>query len=210
MISTTRTDKRYDYRLRDLVCSAGDISHATRLGVPRSTAQGWLASRPSEVVTVEVANIDLIALQGEVLVLKTRIDWLVAVLRLMVVPLKVTGISRDYARVSDGDLKALLLRAIERSRTVLPLRTVLRVLRISRSRYHSWKREEECGLEDLQSCQRSSPQELTSTVDSGMHKRLLAQTDICFPTHSSNHGGDRSNTSGCSYVHSILSIDSRS
>jgi putative transposase len=54
-----------------------------------------------------------------------------------------------------------LLRAIERSCSALPLRTVLRVLRVSPSRYHSWKREDECHLGDMSSCPRSSPQQLT-------------------------------------------------
>ncbi len=95
MLSTTRTRQRYDHRLRDLVRSAGDISLATRLGIPRSTAYGWLSTNQAEVVTVEVANMDLILLQREVLVLRKRIEWLVALLRLMVVLLKVTNISLD-------------------------------------------------------------------------------------------------------------------
>ena len=43
MYSTTRTRKKYDHRLRDLVRSTGDIAHATQLGIPRSTAHGRLA-----------------------------------------------------------------------------------------------------------------------------------------------------------------------
>ena len=40
-----RMEKRqrvYDHRLRELVRTTGDTGVATRLGVPRSTAQGWL------------------------------------------------------------------------------------------------------------------------------------------------------------------------
>lgn len=37
METKTRTVRRYDHRLRDLVRSTGDIKHATRLGVPGST-----------------------------------------------------------------------------------------------------------------------------------------------------------------------------
>ncbi len=161
MLSTTRTRQRYDHRLRDLVRSAGDISYATRLGIPRSTAYGWLSTNQAEVVTVEVANMDLIALQNEVLVLRRRVEWLAALLRLMVVLLKVIGASLNYTRIYDGSSKVSLLRAISRSRSVLPLRTVLLVLRLSPSRYHSWKREKECDLDDMPSCPRSSPQQLT-------------------------------------------------
>ncbi len=94
-LSTTRTRQKYRHRLRDLVRSAGDISHATRLGIPRSTAYGWLSTNQSEVVTVEVGNMDLILLPREVLVLRKRIEWLVALLRLMVVVLKVPGTTLD-------------------------------------------------------------------------------------------------------------------
>ena len=163
MSTTTRIRRRYDHRLRDLVRSVGDIGHATQLGIPRSTAQAWLTASQPEVVTVDVVDMDLIVLQNEVLVLRKRVGWLVALLRLLVVLLKVTGASLNYTRISDGSSKASLLRAIERSRSVLPLRTVLRVLRLSRSRYHSWKREEECGLDDMPSCPRTSPQQLTYT-----------------------------------------------
>ncbi len=115
------------------------------------------------IVSVDVADMDLIVLQNEVLVLRKRVARLVALLRLMVVRLKVIGASLNYTRISDGSSKVSLLRAIERSRSVPPLRSVLRVLRLPRSRYHSWKREVECSLDDMPSCPRTSPQQLTST-----------------------------------------------
>ena len=80
MLSTTPTRQRYDHRLRDLVRSAGDISHATRLGIPRSTAFGWLSTNQSEVVTLDVTDKDLINLQKEVLILRKRVEWLIALL----------------------------------------------------------------------------------------------------------------------------------
>ena len=104
---------------------------------------------------------DVVSLQQEVLALRKRVEWLVALLRLMVVMLKVSGFSLACARLTDGATKVSLLRAIDRSRSVLPLRAVLRVLRLSQARYHSWKREDDCGLDDMLSCPRSSPQQLT-------------------------------------------------
>lgn len=79
----------------------------------------------------------------------------------MVVLLKVSGFSHSRVRIPEGTAKQTLLRAIERSCSVLPLRVVLSVLRLSHSRYQSWKREEECGLDDLPSCPHFSPQQLT-------------------------------------------------
>ncbi len=131
MTSATRTLRRYDHRLRDLVRSTGDIGHAERRGVPRSTARGWLTSTRAEVVTLHVVDMDVFILQQEVVALRARVERLVAFLRLVVVLLKVSGFSLACARLSDGATKISLLRAIERSRATLPLRTVLRVLRLS-------------------------------------------------------------------------------
>ncbi len=161
MNSTIRFQRRYDHRLRNLVGSSGDIGHAIRRGVPRSTARGWLTSGRNEVVSVDVLDMDMLMLQEEVLKLRKRIDRLGALLRLVVVLLKVSGFSLATARLPDGAMKVSLLRAIDRSRSVLPLQVMLRILRLSQSRYHSWKREEECGLDDMPSCPRSSPQQLT-------------------------------------------------
>ncbi len=161
MISTTRILRRYDHRLRDLVRSTEDIGHATRRGVPRSTARGWLTPARAEVVTVDIVDMARVNLQQDVLALRKRVEWLSALLRLVVVLLRVSGFSLACARLTDGTTKVSLLRAIDRSRSVLPLRVVLRVLRLSQSRYHSWKRQDACGLDDISSCPRSSPQQLT-------------------------------------------------
>ena len=88
---------------------------------------------------------------------------LCALLRLAFILLRVSGFSLDKTRLPDGSRKQMLLRAVDRSSAVLPLRTVLRVLRVSHSRYYAWKREGECGLDDVLSCPHSSPQQLTST-----------------------------------------------
>ena len=152
MISTTRIQRKYDHRLRDLVRSTRDIGHATRRGVPRSTARGWLTSTRAEFITVDVVDLDVLRLQQEVLALRQRVQRLVAMLRLLVVLMKVSGFSLARTRIADGPRKVSLLRAIDRSRSVLPLRIVLRVLRLSQSRYHTWKREDECGLNDMPSC----------------------------------------------------------
>ena len=79
----------------------------------------------------------------------------------MVFTMKVSGFSLAKTRLQDGSKKASLLRAIDRSRSVLPMRSVLRVLRLSQSRYNAWKREGECSLDDLSSCPQSTPQQLT-------------------------------------------------
>ena len=163
MTSTTRTLQRYDHRLRELVRSTGDVDLAIRRGVPRSTARGWLTANGAEVITVDVIDMDTSRLQQEVLARRDRVGRLMALLRIMAVLLKVSGFSLEGSRLPEGTAKLSLLRAIQRSRSVLSLGIVLRLLGLSQSRYHSWKREQECGLDDVLSCPRSSPQQLTST-----------------------------------------------
>ena len=55
-----------------------------------------------------------------------------------------------------------ILRAVDRAREYLPLRAVLRFLRVSPSRFHAWRRRQTaCALDDQSSCPRTSPSRLT-------------------------------------------------
>src|SRR5262249_46209951 len=65
--TTSRLQRRYDQRLRDLVQRTGDLTIATDLGVPRSTARGWLAPPPKAVVSLEVASLAEPELRQEIL-----------------------------------------------------------------------------------------------------------------------------------------------
>src|SRR5881392_656001 len=53
MSTAARVQQRYDHRLRNLVQRTGDVTIATDLGVPRSTARGWLGQGPKVVVSLE-------------------------------------------------------------------------------------------------------------------------------------------------------------
>src|SRR4029453_6052753 len=61
------------YRLRDLVQRTRDVTVATKLGVPRSTARGWLDAAPRGVVSL---GMDLTEpeLRQEVLKLGRRVQ----------------------------------------------------------------------------------------------------------------------------------------
>jgi putative transposase len=161
MPATTRTQRRYDHRLRDLVQTTGEVELAIRHGVPLSTARGWRTNRSTEVVSLEVLELDTVRLQHEVILLRRRIARLGSLLRLVVIVLKVSGVSLARVRLPDGIAKLQLLRAIERSRLHLPLRSVLRVIGVSHGRYYDWIRDDRCALDDRSSCPRSSPQQLT-------------------------------------------------
>ena len=82
MTTTGRLQQRYDHRLRDLVRGTGDVTIATDLGVPRSTARGWLRQAPKVVVSLDVTNLRTSELQQEILELRRRVRKLTALLRL--------------------------------------------------------------------------------------------------------------------------------
>ncbi len=163
MVTTTRIQKRYDHRLRELVRTTRDMHFALQHGVPRSTARGWLTGATVDVVSTDVLNMDVASLQQEVIRLRTRVQKLIALLRILLAVLKVSKFSLNHGRLPDGKDKRLLLRAIERARTILPLRSVLPFIRLSPSRYHVWSRKDECKLDDVPSCPRNSPHQLTDS-----------------------------------------------
>src|SRR5262249_32356032 len=129
MTTTGRHQQRYDHRLRDLVQRTGDVTIATSLGVPRSTARGWLPTAPTVVVGLDAANLKTSELQEEVLVLRRRVKKLTALLRLALVLLHTSGFRLTHERLPDGRAKVRIVRALDRARLFVPLRALLRFLR---------------------------------------------------------------------------------
>ena len=162
MATTARPQQRYDHRLRSLVQRTGDVTVATDLGVPRSTARGWLGATPTLVLCLDVANLTEPELRQEVLRLRRRVQKLTALLRLALALLRTSGFRLTGARLPDGRAKMRILRAVDRARAYLPLRAVLRFLRVSPSRFHAWRRRQRaCALDDQSSCPRTAPYRLT-------------------------------------------------
>ena len=55
-----------------------------------------------------------------------------------------------------------ILRAVDRARAFVPLRALLRFLRLSPSRFYAWRRlQHACALHDQSSCPHTSPHRLT-------------------------------------------------
>ncbi len=161
MSATIRIQNTYDHRLRELVQSTGDIEFATRIGIPRSTARGWLKASSRDVFSIDIVGKDLNLLQEEIVKRRKQVDRLTSILRILVALIKVSGFSLAKVRLPEGKLKCSLLNAIDRSLSGLPLKHILRILNISPSRYHAWKRSSECDLTDFPSCPKSTPQQLT-------------------------------------------------
>jgi putative transposase len=56
----------------------------------------------------------------------------------------------------------VILRAVDRVREFVPLRALLRFLRVSPSRFHAWRRRQSvCALDYQSSCPGTSPYRLT-------------------------------------------------
>src|SRR5688572_7627473 len=78
VMTTSRPQRRYDHRLRDLVQRTRDLTIATDLGVPRSTARGWLDAAPTVVVSLDCADLTEPELRQEILKLRRRVEKLAA------------------------------------------------------------------------------------------------------------------------------------
>jgi transposase InsO family protein len=162
MPSTSRPQQRYDHRLRDLVHRTGDLTVATDLGVPRSTARGWLRAAPRVVVTMDLADLTAPELGQEILKLRRRVEKLAALLRLALAVVHASSFRLSGERLPDGPAKERILRAVDRARGCLPLRGILRFLGLSPSRFQAWRqRHTACTLDDRSSCPRTSPHRLT-------------------------------------------------
>jgi len=162
MPTTARPPQRYDHRLRNLVQRTEDLTIATDRGVPRSTARGWLGKTPKIVVSLDVTDLRASALHQEVLELRRRVKKLTALLRLALALLHSSGFTLTHARLPDGRARTRILRAVDRARECVPVRTLLRFLRLSPSRFHAWRRRQHaCARDDQSSCPHTSPHRLT-------------------------------------------------
>jgi len=124
----SRVQKNYDHRLRDLVRRTGDLTLATRVGVPRSTAAGWLRGPRCTTVTLDALSMKEEALQAEVLQLRRRVEELRSLARILVATIQVFDLDLERRRIPDGTSKSVLLRALERGRKALRLRPALAVI----------------------------------------------------------------------------------
>ena len=131
MTTTSRPQRRYDDRLRTSFSEPGP-DHCYGLGVPRSTARGWLDAAPRVMVGLEVADFTEPELRQEILKLRRRVKKLTALLRLTLALLRSLKFTLTHERVPDGRDKIRILRAVDGARAFVPLRTLLRFLRLSR------------------------------------------------------------------------------
>jgi transposase InsO family protein len=182
-MDTPRRQQRYDHRLIELVRRTGDVGHATRRGVPRSTAAGWLAQRALDVVTLPHLVESEPELRLRVTRLEKRVERLRAMLAVSIALLRILQPDLTRLRVPNGSDKRRLLRALERARGVFGLRRVLRAIGLSSSRLASWRRAARgCELDDESSCPAWSPQRLTAEEVTAIGDMVISPSYRHVPT----------------------------
>jgi hypothetical protein len=115
-------------------------------------------------VVSHVTDLRAAELQQEVLELRKRVKKLTALLRLVLALLRSSGFTLTHERLPDERVKIRILRAVDRAREFVPLRALLRSLRLSPSRFHARRRlQDACALADQSSCPHTSPHRLTAS-----------------------------------------------
>jgi len=162
-MSAKRTQRSYDHRLLRLVRDTGDATIATRIGVPRSTAAGWLRRPPTIVTTAPRLDAPSADLHLHIARLESRVARLAGSLRIMFALLRILSPDLSHLRI-EAEGKRRLLHAVERSRRVRGVHRILRLVGLSPARLRAWRNAaRECELQDQPSCPHDSPQRLTPT-----------------------------------------------
>ena len=148
---------------------------ARHVVIPRSTISTWQRRGLRPVATIEPLEQDRQHLLESIVKLDRRARVLAAVVRLLLLLVRVSGFSLAGRRLPEGTAKADVLRAIESAHAILPLALILRVLRLEPARYHAWRHAgTACSLGDRPSCPRSSPGQLTPTEVATIKSLVLA------------------------------------
>ena len=183
MIATTRKQKKYDHRLKDVVRATGRTDLARQHEVPESTARGWISAPRSEVVTSNVDALEVVELQRQLAALEEKTRRLQAITRCALARARATNASLDHKRIPDGKSKQRLMASTERARSGLPLRKVLKIVGLSASRYHAWKRSQDCKLDDSPSCPRLNSQQLTTDEVATIKEMVTSEEYRPVPRH---------------------------
>ena len=121
-----RQQRTYDHRLVRLVQDTGDMTIATRLGVPRSTVTGWIQRAPRLVVAAPGHDASTAELTSRVARLESRVRRLTASLRVLLALVRILQPDLKRLRVPRACDKSSWLGTARRARptTGQNLRTV--------------------------------------------------------------------------------------
>ena len=158
----TKTYRRYDPRLKNLVIESGDVERFSRLGIPKSTLREWIRNGRQEFFSLPELAQDSAELVARNLELKAQNEAIRAEQTLLTKTIRIFGFQIQYKRLPSEAAKEDILGAIKAASTTIPLKACLDLIGLSGARYHAWiKRQVKCQLEDQPSCPRVSPTRLT-------------------------------------------------
>ena len=113
--------------------------------------------------------------------MRRRNASLFSLLRLIINVMKVSAFSLSRVRLPNDTAKQRVLRAVEQARIHFTLRSVLRVIGLTQGRFHAWTNDG-CGLDDADSCPKTSPQQLTSAEVSDFREMVTSDDFRHVPT----------------------------
>ncbi len=94
-----------------------------------------------------------------------------------------TGSRLDGKRLPDGAAKGHILKAIGKATRIIALSSALKVIGLSKSRYHTWKRTDKaCELTDRSSCPKKSPNQLTPAEIESIRQMATSEDYRHMPT----------------------------
>ena len=125
MPTLVRPQQRYDHRLQE-----SRPTHPGRDCRDGAGSPSLDGETPTVVVCLDVTELTEPELRQEVVKLRRRVRKLMALLRLELALLQTSGFRLTLARLPDGRDKLRILRAVDRAREHLPLRALLRFLRV--------------------------------------------------------------------------------
>ena len=118
-----------------MVHLSGHAPNDVGIAIPRSTLHTWKSRAPKPVIGLKPSDRSFADLESEIARLNQQVRKLRCLLRLLLVLLKLSGFSLELSRLPDGKSKQRLLQEVQRACTILPLRKVLGMIRLSPSRY---------------------------------------------------------------------------
>ncbi len=157
------------------MCRTGARSLGRTVHVPRSTISNWKRRGLRSVVSLEAFGHDHQQLLSTIEKLERRTRILAATVRLLLALLRASGFHLAGKRLPEGTTKASIVRAVASAELALSLHLVLRILGLSASRYHAWRRVPTvCGLDDRSPCPRSVPSRLAAPEIAAIKGMVLA------------------------------------
>ena len=113
-MTTLRTRRTYDHRIREMICETGDPDVFPELKIPRSTIRNRFHRGIPDVVPCDLLSVKKTELLAEMQELRHRAAVLGAIVGLLVAMSRVSERRLDHERLREGNGKRALHRAIER------------------------------------------------------------------------------------------------